>query len=332
MAVIDTAQTGNWSATSTWVGGVVPTLGDQVRLRLTHVVTLDVNASIGRITTIDGGSAFIQVNANNISLTLTDNEGIFNSSVSSAILRVLSPVTNFTLTGNILGGSGQNRPCITFGINATGTINGIIQISAGSLNATPVDLAVGAVVTINGIVYGRQGVNESSVTGTGTVILNGNAIANVGAAISVTNVRVNNGIVTASNTQVAISATTLQISGIINDQPNFSGVRCSKLVLDATGSFAWNTLDSNGNSKPLYTASQLTGYPIAADIRAGVTAGPNGEITGTLQPVVINTAQLATDLLTEMNTSNLTIAQGLRDGMGASAAAIAAVGSINVIP
>jgi hypothetical protein len=47
---------------------------------------------------------------------------------------------------------------------------------------------------------------------------------------------------------------------------------------------------------------------------------------------VIDTAQLATDLLTEMNNSNLTIAQGLRDSMGASAAAIAAIGSIQTIP
>jgi hypothetical protein len=43
-------------------------------------------------------------------------------------------------------------------------------------------------------------------------------------------------------------------------------------------------------------------------------------------------AVVAADLLNEMNASALPIAQGLRDGMGASAAAIAAVGSINVIP
>jgi hypothetical protein len=82
----------------------------------------------------------------------------------------------------------------------------------------------------------------------------------------------------------------------------------------------------------LRTAGLLTGYPLESDVEDGVIYGPSSEFTGTLQPVVINTAQLATDLLTEMNTSNLTIAQGLRDGMGASAAAIAAVGSINVIP
>lgn len=94
----------------------------------------------------------------------------------------------------------------------------------------------------------------------------------------------------------------------------------------------WNMVTAGLAARSLRTAGLLTGYPLPADVESGVTYGPVGEFTGTLQPVVINTAQLATDLLTEMNTSNLTIAQGLRDGMGASAAAIAAVGSINVIP
>ena len=95
---------------------------------------------------------------------------------------------------------------------------------------------------------------------------------------------------------------------------------------------------------PLYAQDQAE----PADVRSA-TVYANGALTGTcavpptasvaLNVPVDNTvgslataAVVAADLLNEMNNSNLTIAQGLRDGMGASAAAIAAVGSINVIP
>jgi hypothetical protein len=47
LSTIASAASGNWSATGTWTGGVVPGIADTVTL--SHAIALDVNASVGGI-------------------------------------------------------------------------------------------------------------------------------------------------------------------------------------------------------------------------------------------------------------------------------------------
>jgi len=84
--------------------------------------------------------------------------------------------------------------------------------------------------------------------------------------------------------------------------------------------FGTNTL---GEDKFLYTASTLTGYPLEEDVEDGVVYGPSNEYEGTLSPVNVDTAQLASDLLDDIQTSSHVVAQRLR-----AAATDDSVGSI----
>ena len=62
MATITSAQTGPWSETSTWSGGVVPGNGDSAIIAATHNVTVDQDTTIGTSDVADTGTAAITVN------------------------------------------------------------------------------------------------------------------------------------------------------------------------------------------------------------------------------------------------------------------------------
>lgn len=215
MAKIKAAQSGNWTSTSTWSGGVVPGVGDHAYSN-TFTVVIDTNISVealhnaadAAITASAGGK--FQVASSGITVTL--NAGIQSSDIgaSGGLLQfthssgtssviatnnsiVPNPGSSFyaiintssgtaNVTGNIAGGASGN----TFGcvlntssgtLNITGTVSG-----GGTLNCPGViNNSTGNVVVNGNVIGGSSGGIGVDNQNAGSVVVNGNVQGGAGS-------------------------------------------------------------------------------------------------------------------------------------------------------
>ena len=349
--MIVTAQVGDFSDPDTWVGGIVPDALDTIQLA--HDVNADIDVSVNAIA--DGASGGLLVTSSRlINVTNTLERPNWSMGVDKGVIDVaMSSGMEVTLNvGHIKGALGygnfvfRGRIVNTKGSNGTLNVNALIT-GAGGTNLGPTYggrvvylQAAGSVNNISGIIRAETDQWNSylppieSVGGGKTINISG--ILEAGRSVVITN-GVNDtvlidGVSQSSGTHaVSESGGVYAVSGIVINN-DVQAYRVLRLLLNGDVMWQFNT-PTIGVTANLYTAGQaFTGHPPQSKVQLGEVFGPVGEFTGTLNPVNIDVQQLASNLLTEMNASNLAIAQGLRDGMGASAAAIAAVGSINVIP
>lgn len=176
MATITAQATGNFSATGTWTGGVVPGSGDTAESG-NYTVTIDTNITVATLKAT--GSGYFNTTSGGISITAdivcatTNGAGAFRGAHNSGLVEI---------TGNVTAGSVNNVPAIY--MNATGnlTVNGNITAGSGSASYGLLHNSSGT-VTVNGDVTGGSGNTADGVrnNSSGTLNINGSATGGSGA-------------------------------------------------------------------------------------------------------------------------------------------------------
>jgi hypothetical protein len=288
MALITSAQSGNFNATATWTGGVVPGVGDEARASTGHTVTITANATCDEISNAGTGKFVINdgvtLTANVTAKTTTAGNLLeFNTAAPAEcyiVGNVLASVSNTSINGinNLLSGT----------INITGNLNGNTgQASQAAINSA------GGVINITGNVTGSTGPglrNSSS----GTIIVTGNVEAGLGAVVgngiwngSTGTVQIV-GSVTASSNIAAIFSTnassTVRVSGSFIHAANGQvPINSSKVLLWITplNSVTRYALNGLGSFVDMFTADNALGQANPTDVRSGVSYA-SGNLTGRL--------------------------------------------------
>jgi len=247
MALILSAATGNFNSTATWVGGVVPTTGDEARASTGHTITITANATCTEIS--NAGTGIYTLN-DGITLTANVTNKTTTGSRNCLQFTAASPAVG-SIVGNCTGGITQ----------ACGGVN---NSSTGTLIVT--GNCVGGSGSSGSVILGCFGVSNAS---TGTVTVTGNCTGGSGAS--------SHGIQNASTGSISITGNlTGGTSTGYGAYNNLSG------TLTVTGNVTGGTLVATSHG--LNNAS--TGIVAVTGICTGGAAGAagaNNASTGTVR-------------------------------------------------
>jgi hypothetical protein len=315
MATITSAQSGNFSDTDTWVGGVVPTSVDDVILTNQHTILADIDILVNSITgAATQGRLLIETSRN---ITVTDNitAGNISNNTTYWLIVITAPEgETVNIIANVISTQiSQDRFRYAIQINGAAQINitcpnilgggfgpggsynnfsgAAIHVSSGIGTTGGVIIPV-CNLSIIGNIYGA--IVSPSTQGSTTIIIRaelynisfvGNVIGSdeLGSGRSVIfqsggngNIDIN-GIVQGTSLRHCIISNSLKFSGIVMKPTSgtINPLYCTNL--DIYGFTEWQF-----QSKSMYTAGVPLGNPATTEVRSGYTYGPNEELTGTL--------------------------------------------------
>ncbi|UEG49391.1 hypothetical protein LK994_12185 [Ferruginibacter lapsinanis] len=206
-ANITSAATGNWNATGTWTGGVVPISADNVTILGAHTVTVNVtNAACASLAVAPaaGGLARLNFSGTTPSLTVTGTVDVGTNSANNNRAGIITFTSDATLTAGAIRLNKQTN----------GSNSGVVMTAGGQLNTG--SISIGTLAT---------GAAFDWTMGTGTVQLTANNTLPATIVTTFNNLKINSGFTTTSGVSFSVGGT-LTVDGTLtpgNTAHIFSG-------------------------------------------------------------------------------------------------------------
>jgi hypothetical protein len=297
MATITSAQTGNFSDTATWEGGVVPTVGDIAVAATGHVVAIDVDVTVDKVTQAGTGK-FTLGNGRTLTAEVEANAGTF---ASGGTVEVTATSGNTAyIIGNVTGVS--STAVNVCGVNVTGAgtldLTGNVTGSAGNASSEAnghagVYTNVTCTIEISGNLLGGTGNNKRALQGgasaDGTFTVDGNVTAGGGttaygafttgasATITITGNVTGGGGNTALGAHATGASATITITGDVTGGGGFSAWGAYTAGASATITITGDvTGGAGGSAFGAYTTGASATCTVTGDVTGGGGSGATG--------------------------------------------------------
>ena len=337
MAIVRAVKTGNWSDTTVWNTGALPTSSDDVYSN-TFTVTIDTSPTVlsinnGSATGVTAGGLFVPTNG--ITLTCPGNGLVGGTSSSRLFVSSLGIGNACTIVANVVCSDGPTYNGVVSN-DSTGTVNITGNLSQGATGAARYTVANNSTGTINitGSVTGASSGNAANITvvnsSSGTINITGScasgavggAVSNVtvGAVNIVGQLQATNGVPAFQSSQA--SATNILTGPFIVSPNGTHAVYAARWFWQNTSPPATYYQIRSANLatiRPLYTADSVGGNPAASNVRSGTVYGPNSELTGTCAVPGAASVVVGTPVDATVGTAAITAAT-IRTAMGLNSA------------